>query len=229
MSDISVQIYNTSDVSQSTVDLAKDAINRLDSQIEADIVADETVFTGDFDLDKNSKDNTTQKVEYELFSTFAWPNYLARGSIHLILYNHTDISDAIGGAGWARWAAGGSGEGSIDRRYSAKGKYALAFVNEATKRFPYNDQWFKNTVIHEIGHCFTADHQMGSLYEMTGLRATPMATWYVEGWLSGNDQINNFCWDTDDDTMTSGHTDNLSFCTESRMDTHFEDHKEDMY
>jgi hypothetical protein len=157
----------------------------------------------------------------------------------VILYERSvdfSSSNGLDGAGYANWTAGaGPKEDRIantvtDRRYPEDGKYAFANVNVTTGNFPYTKQIYKNTVIHEFGHCLNAAHGDGNiLYDTydTNDEASLMATWYVEGgcgahWPDKN--LTDFCDDDSGEGKACHHNDRVSFCTEDWWQDHVNSH-----
>jgi hypothetical protein len=229
MPSVDIGVYETSEIGDAGAE-AMDALQSLDSMLydgDVDInVFDERAVSIDDDMYYDNRSKTVEDLEFDLYNS----GHLGWNNIHVIIYNETDTGNEMGGAGFSVWQVGEPNSDpeyakyvTANREYNVSdGKYALAFVNVATRGFPYSNQWFRNTVIHEVGHTFHCEHQDGEIEIDNGSYvASPMCTWYVESSYYTSNDINadNLCQDENQDE-TDNHTEQISLCTDAQFDSH---------
>lgn len=228
MASVDVGVYETSEIGDAGAE-AMDTIQTLNGNFYGDDVDlnvwDERGIEIDDDMYYDDRSNTVENLEYDLHKS----GHLGWNDIHVVIYNDTDTGDEMGGAGFSVWQVGEPNSDPVYAKYvsdsrdheSSDGEYAFAFVNVATRGFPYSNQWFRNTVVHEIGHTFHCVHKDGEItYDNGEYKASPMCTWYVEDdYYTNNDMDTSKLCENDTDS-TNKHREQISLCTDAQFDSH---------
>lgn len=141
-------------------------------------------------VDYDDRDETIAAIEDQLHDAGLLDAY----DVHVIEYAEANVFDGseMLGAGFSVWQAG---EPTSKPAYAADvadgrtrqypGRYAFAFVNRFTGLFdvPTSTQVYRNTVVHEVGHCFHCQHEHGTIFRRNppfdADLASPMASWYA--------------------------------------------------
>lgn len=238
---LKVKIHRTDTVDDSRIDTAKSALHNVDN-VSGTIETEFTATEGHTNLNNS---------EYSFDDRAGWIRYcedqlhnsgvLGDATLHVVLYERSFDASAgsgdkyVDGAGYANWTAGAKHDedkmGTVvqNRKYSNEdGKYAFANVNVATGNWPYTKKIYKNTVVHELGHCLHAAHGHGAIHHKPnatggGDGATPLATWYTQGgcgshWPDRNMDVS--CWDDSGESKACLMYRDVSDCTADRWKDH---------
>ncbi|MFB6178063.1 MAG: hypothetical protein ABEI99_13175, partial [Halobaculum sp.] len=187
--DIAV-VKAASGVDDIRLDEAENALEQMDNQLNHNFVVDKKYNDNYVDQVKcGDRSQTVRNCEDALEND----GILGNNEVIVLLHGCSNFfTETMGVAGIAFWPAGATNatnsEGQNRRYESSAGQYAFAFVNVNTRKAPYNEGYFKNTVIHETGHTLMdnvdgntgpqAEHLEGSIFSDD--QASPMCTWYVE-------------------------------------------------
>ena len=117
------------------------------------------------------------------------------------------------------------GAGRHFRIIAENGLCGLCGVNAACRAFGERScvgdgaLYYKNTIIQEILHTFYASHEMGKVNYYN--EATPMITWYSSNNYCGDNYSVNPACNGEPDRDRNWHTKNITYCTESRVEEHY--------
>jgi hypothetical protein len=194
------------------------ALEKMDDELDANfVVQDGYGYLENSEIPGNSGNSRYDWLQYAE-NTLHNQGYLTNPAVHVIIY------DTPSGAGWSQWNVGGEesdGGYNNDKAYrSYTGNYGFAHVNTGAD---ITDNYFQNTIIHEVGHLFDLIHADGAIRQNTSGDnfASPMCTWYVEQdclTTNNNKPYNDLCTDDSGSKDACNHWQNLSKCTETGAD-----------
>jgi len=180
--DIEVYIVKGGYVEDKRIEEAYDATNTLDSQLdmEASIAPKKRAsYSVQDNVYCKDRPQTREDVEKQLHND----GYLSDSNIVLVIHDCASIeNDDMEIAGCAMFQPFAKNVSGRDYQ-SEDGQYCVCFVNATTRHSPYNLGYFKNTVIHELGHALMDlgdrnEHTSGAVWGDN--EASPICTWYVE-------------------------------------------------
>ena len=223
--DIEVYIVKGGYVGDKRIEEAYDAINTLDSQLdmEANIAAKKRkTYSVQDNVHCNDRPQTREDVERQLHND----GYLSGSNIVMVIHDCAGISNdhmQVAGCSMFRPFA----KDVSARNYQDEdGQYCVCFTNATTRHIPYNLRYFKNTVIHELGHVLMDlgirdEHTSGAVWGDD--EASPMCTWYVESdesiYVSNPDLESEQAYQYGD-WDNSGHDTNISYKAEREIENH---------
>lgn len=230
---IDVHLHRTGAIGTTARDIAYDALERMDDDLNYNFV----VNYGKSDLDNSQAPGTDSDARYDwlvyLEDTLHNAGYLGSSNLHVVLYNESS------GAGFAQFNWNGtSSEGGYwnyksYRTYESEdGLYGIANINTSTRKWPYTDEWYENTVIHETGHLFDVHHKHGAIRQNSSgdNYASPMCTWYVEqdcesvDLTGGNSKPSTLCTDESGSKDACFHWQQMSDCAISNSNSWIDNH-----
>lgn len=231
---VNIHLHRTGAIGTTARDLAYNTLESMDDDLDHNFLID----YGMSNLDNSQAPGTDSSARFDwlayLEHTLHNAGYLDSSNLHVVLYNESS------GAGFAQFNWNGtSDEGGYwnyksYRTYGLEdGLYGIANINTSTRHWPYTDEWYESTVIHEVGHLFNVDHEHGAIRQNSSgdNYASPMCTWYVEqdcesaDLTGGNGKpSDDLCRDDSGSKDGCYHWQQMSGCTISNSNTWINNH-----